>query len=75
MSHDTPHLPVYPSDEQPRIEQDAASAQTTPHVYHTYTMAGLRLVLDVEVAAGTALEFSQRILWGGLGSAASCGQA
>ena len=22
------------------------------HVYHTYTMAGLRLVLDVEVAAG-----------------------
>ena len=44
--------PLYGHQEGAMLGYNPKKPGRPSHVYHTYTMAGLRLVLDVEVAAG-----------------------
>ena len=44
--------PLYGHQEGAVLGYNPKKPGRPSHVYHTYTMAGLRLVLDVDVAAG-----------------------
>ena len=52
LDADTTVKPLYGHQEGAVLGYNPKKPGRPSHVYHTYTMAGLRLVLDVEVAAG-----------------------
>ena len=52
LDADSTVKPLYGHQEGALLGYNPKKPGRPSHVYHTYTMAGLRLVLDVEVAAG-----------------------
>ena len=57
--------PLYGHQEDAKVGYNPQKPGRPSHVYHSYFMANLRMVLDVEVQAGnqTATCFAQAELW------------
>jgi hypothetical protein len=62
---DTTVKPLYGHQEDARVGYNPQKPGRPSHVYHTYFIANVRLVMDVEVQAGnqTASSFAQPELW------------
>jgi hypothetical protein len=57
--------PLYGHQEEAKLGYHPSKPGRPSHVYHSYLLANLRLVLEVEVQAGnqTASSFAQPELW------------
>ena len=62
---DTTVKPLYGHQEEARVGYNPQKPGRPSHAYHSYFIANLRMVMDVEVAAGneTAASYAQPELW------------
>jgi hypothetical protein len=65
LDMDTTVKPLYGHQEDAKVGYNPQKPGRPSHVYHSYFLANLRMVLDVEVQAGnqTATSFAQPELW------------
>jgi hypothetical protein len=65
MDLDTTVKPLYGHQEDAKVGYNPQKAGRPSHAYHSYLIANLRMVMDVEVQAGnqTATSFAQPELW------------
>lgn len=62
---DTTVKPLYGHQEEAKVGYNPQKPGRPSHAYHSYFIANLRLVMDVEVQAGnqTAASYAQPVLW------------